>query len=218
MDVKTTFLKGILKEEVYVGQPPGFVSKQYPDYVYALDKALYGLKQAPRTTGIDLPRSLPSHLGKLGLVHQDACPQPQSILQIEYAVSIVNQQTYLAEFPHTNFGLAVPVFKQGYDPIDAINKMMSFLSTFITSHFLSTNNQLMNSSNPRQQATIHDGRVTVQLVQGRQSSFAAGTFGTKANISGIGGSNSGQQRVVKCFNYQGEGHMARQCDSKNICI
>nr|GEX14216.1 hypothetical protein [Tanacetum cinerariifolium] len=48
MDVKTLFLNGILKEEVYVGQPPGFVSKQYPDHVYALDKALYGLKQAPR--------------------------------------------------------------------------------------------------------------------------------------------------------------------------
>nr|GFB39572.1 hypothetical protein [Tanacetum cinerariifolium]GFB39581.1 hypothetical protein [Tanacetum cinerariifolium] len=36
------------KEEVYVGQPPGFLSKQYPDHVYALDKALYVLKQAPR--------------------------------------------------------------------------------------------------------------------------------------------------------------------------
>nr|GEW14843.1 copia protein [Tanacetum cinerariifolium] len=48
MDVKTSFLNRILKDEVYVGQPPGFVSKQYPDHVYALDKALYGLKQAPR--------------------------------------------------------------------------------------------------------------------------------------------------------------------------
>nr|GFA61280.1 retrovirus-related Pol polyprotein from transposon TNT 1-94 [Tanacetum cinerariifolium] len=41
MDVKTTFLNEILKEEVYVGQPPGFVSKQYPDHVYALDKVRY---------------------------------------------------------------------------------------------------------------------------------------------------------------------------------
>nr|GEV51080.1 retrovirus-related Pol polyprotein from transposon TNT 1-94 [Tanacetum cinerariifolium] len=48
MDVKMAFRNGILKEELYVGQPLGFVSKQYPDHVYALDKALYGLKQAPR--------------------------------------------------------------------------------------------------------------------------------------------------------------------------
>nr|GFC31036.1 reverse transcriptase [Tanacetum cinerariifolium] len=46
--LKIAFLYGILKEEVYVGQPPGFVSKQYSNHGYALDKALYGLKQAPR--------------------------------------------------------------------------------------------------------------------------------------------------------------------------
>nr|GFA50995.1 hypothetical protein [Tanacetum cinerariifolium] len=43
MDVKMASLNGILKEEVYIGQPTGFVSKQYPDHVYALDKALYDL-------------------------------------------------------------------------------------------------------------------------------------------------------------------------------
>nr|GEU55823.1 hypothetical protein [Tanacetum cinerariifolium] len=48
MDVKTSFFNGILKEEVYVGQPLSFFDKQYPDHVYALDKALYGLKKAPQ--------------------------------------------------------------------------------------------------------------------------------------------------------------------------
>ncbi|GJR61513.1 retrovirus-related pol polyprotein from transposon TNT 1-94 [Tanacetum coccineum] len=48
MDIKTTFLNGPLKEEVYVNQPDGFVDPHHPDKVYRLEKALYGLKQAPR--------------------------------------------------------------------------------------------------------------------------------------------------------------------------
>ncbi|WJX51639.1 hypothetical protein P8452_37816 [Trifolium repens] len=48
MDVKSTFLNGVISEEVYVKQPPGFEDLKNPDYVYKLKKSLYGLKQAPR--------------------------------------------------------------------------------------------------------------------------------------------------------------------------
>jgi hypothetical protein len=44
MDVKSAFLNGVLEEEVYVRQPPGFESEKYPHRVYKLRKALYGLK------------------------------------------------------------------------------------------------------------------------------------------------------------------------------
>ncbi|GKE14674.1 retrovirus-related pol polyprotein from transposon TNT 1-94 [Tanacetum coccineum] len=105
--------------------------------------------------------------------------------------------------------MTILVFKHGDDPIDAINHVMSFLSAVVTSRYPTTNNQLRNSSNPRQQATINDGRVTVQPVQGRQISYAAGT--TRTFTPGASGSNSGKQRIVTCYNCKGEGHMSKQC-------
>nr|GEU36988.1 retrovirus-related Pol polyprotein from transposon TNT 1-94 [Tanacetum cinerariifolium] len=60
IDVKTTFLYGPLKEEVYVNQPDGFVDPYYPDKVYRLKKALYGLKQAPRAWYDELSNFLQS--------------------------------------------------------------------------------------------------------------------------------------------------------------
>ncbi|GJW07669.1 hypothetical protein Tco_1570092 [Tanacetum coccineum] len=96
-------------------------------------------------------------------VNHNVYSLPSSIPQIEYA-STVNQQQQQPEFPQLDLGLTVPVFKQGNDPIDAINYMMSFLLAVVTSCYPTTNNQLRNSSNPRQQATINDGRVTLQPV------------------------------------------------------
>jgi hypothetical protein len=46
--VKSAFLNGPIKDEIYVEQPPDFEDSEYPNHVYKLSKALYGLKQAPR--------------------------------------------------------------------------------------------------------------------------------------------------------------------------
>ncbi|GKD20944.1 hypothetical protein Tco_1222647 [Tanacetum coccineum] len=88
----------------------------------------------------------------------------------------------LTEFPQMDSGLVVPVFNQGDDPIACLSKVMAFLTAVASLRFHSTNNQLRTSSNLRNHATIQDGRVTMQQVQGRK----------------------GQS-------YVGEGHMARQC-------
>ncbi|GJZ97008.1 hypothetical protein Tco_0669342 [Tanacetum coccineum] len=80
-----------------------------------------------------------------------------------------------------------------------------------SSRFHTTNNQLRTSSNLRNQATIQDDRVTVQQDQGRQGqNYSCNTYKGNATSS-KGNTASGQARVVKCYNYQGEGHMARQC-------
>nr|GEY72948.1 hypothetical protein [Tanacetum cinerariifolium] len=105
-------------------------------------------------------------------------------------------------------GLVVPVFQKGDDPIDAINHMMSFLTSVVASRFPATNNQLRTSSNPRQQATINNGRVTIQPIQGRQNYVSAGS--SRQYISGQGGAQ-GKQRVIMCYNCKGKGHMSKQC-------
>ncbi|GJU58927.1 retrovirus-related pol polyprotein from transposon TNT 1-94, partial [Tanacetum coccineum] len=58
MDIKTSFLNGPLKEEVYVNQPDGFVDPHHPNKVYHLKKVLYGLKQAPRAWYDELSKFL----------------------------------------------------------------------------------------------------------------------------------------------------------------
>ncbi|GJR42256.1 hypothetical protein Tco_1310359 [Tanacetum coccineum] len=93
--------------------------------------------------------------------------------------------------------------------IDAINHMMSFLTAVVTSRYPTTNNQPRNSSNPRQHATINNGRVTLQPIQGRQTSLATGA--SRTYTPGSSGSNPGKQRIVICYNYKGEGHMSKQC-------
>nr|GEV93200.1 hypothetical protein [Tanacetum cinerariifolium] len=103
-------------------------------------------------------------------------------------------QHQLNKYSPPETGLVVSVFQQGDDPIDAINHMMSFLTAVVTSRYPVTNNQLRTSSNPRQQATINNGRVTIQPIQRRQNSMSVGS--SRPFASGLGGA-SGRQKVLQ---------------------
>nr|GFA71901.1 hypothetical protein [Tanacetum cinerariifolium] len=89
-------------------------------------------------------------------------------------------------------------FQKGNDPINAINYMMSFLTAVVTCRYPTTNNQLRNSSNPRQQATINNGRVTLQPIQGRQTSLTASA--TRTYTPGVSGIIFEKQRTIICYN------------------
>ncbi|GKD98352.1 integrase, catalytic region, zinc finger, CCHC-type containing protein [Tanacetum coccineum] len=129
---------------------------------------------------------------------------------------VANQQMTLPHFntyqsSYNNPQLQQQLSPSQHDPIACLNKAMDFLTAVASSRFPSTNNQLRTSSNPRNQATIQDGRVTVQQVQGRQGQNYSGATCKCNGTSSRENTTSGQARVVKCYNYQGEGHMARQC-------
>nr|GEZ14270.1 copia protein [Tanacetum cinerariifolium] len=70
IDVKTAFLHGSLKEDVYVCQPEGFIDVDHPSHVYKLKKALYGLKQAPRAWYIHLFSDLMKSRFKMSMMGQ----------------------------------------------------------------------------------------------------------------------------------------------------
>ncbi|GJT51130.1 retrovirus-related pol polyprotein from transposon TNT 1-94 [Tanacetum coccineum] len=84
MDVKTTFLYGPLKEEVYVNQPDGFVDPYHPDKVYRLKKALYGLKQAPRAWYDELSNFLVSEKGFSKVEIKLVAGHPKSRLALQF--------------------------------------------------------------------------------------------------------------------------------------
>ncbi|GJV65382.1 retrovirus-related pol polyprotein from transposon TNT 1-94 [Tanacetum coccineum] len=97
---------------------------------------------------------------------------PKVIPQVAYQSPPAPTQL-MTESPFVASGFAVPVFSPGDDPIACLNKVIAF--AVASSRFPTTNNQLRSSSNLRNQATIQDGRVTVQQVQGRQGQNYSGT-------------------------------------------
>ncbi|GJX80017.1 hypothetical protein Tco_0328166 [Tanacetum coccineum] len=142
-----------------------------PLALVANSQTLYNPSQSPQHSGSSMhppPQQFtPVYAAPIHHQHYNTPvnPQQQLVSPQPCISSSVTQQSQ-AKFPQLVASLAVPTFQQGEDLIECINKEMAFVSA-VASRFPSSNNQLRTSSNPINQATIQDGRVTVQQVQGR---------------------------------------------------
>ncbi|GJV30573.1 retrovirus-related pol polyprotein from transposon TNT 1-94 [Tanacetum coccineum] len=117
MDVKTAFLNGPLKEEIFVRQPDGFVDPDFPNHVYRHKKALYGLKQAPRAWYDKLSSFLIEHHFTKGIVDP-------TLFTRRYRDDILLVQIYVDDII---FGSTKPVFAKRFEKLMKDNFEMSMI-------------------------------------------------------------------------------------------
>jgi hypothetical protein len=125
MDVKSAFLNGPIKEEVYVEQLPSFEDDRYPNHVYKLSKALYGLKQAPRawyeylrdffiSNAFKARKADPTLFTKtcncdlficqiyvddiIGSTNQKSCEEFRRVMALKFEISMMGELTYFLGF------------------------------------------------------------------------------------------------------------------------
>ncbi|GJX27841.1 retrovirus-related pol polyprotein from transposon TNT 1-94 [Tanacetum coccineum] len=117
MDVKTTFLNGPLKVEVFVRQSDGFVDPDFPNYVYRLKKTLCGLKQAPRSWYDKLSSFLIEHHFTKGFVNP-------KLFTRRHGDDILLVQIYVDDII---FGSTKPVFAKRFEKLMKYNFEMSMI-------------------------------------------------------------------------------------------
>ncbi|KAL8087683.1 hypothetical protein AgCh_037723 [Apium graveolens] len=99
MDVKSAFLNGYLKEEVYVKQPPGFIHEKYPNYVYKLKKSVYGLRQSPRCWYGRLSQFLVNNgfIRVFGSSNESLCKWFSDCMHKEFDMSLMGELQYFLD-------------------------------------------------------------------------------------------------------------------------
>jgi hypothetical protein len=176
IDVKSAFLNGPIKEEVYVEQPHGFEDERYPDHVCKISKALYGLKQAPRAWYECLRDFLITNAFKVGKADPTlfikTCDGDLFVCQIyvdDIIFSSTNQksceefsrvmtQTFeMSMMGELNYFLGFQVKQLKDDTFISQTDMTTLLSNTLQPPSYTTSTQVQQTSSPTQ---VFDGPIT----------------------------------------------------------
>nr|GEV51136.1 copia protein [Tanacetum cinerariifolium] len=211
MDVKTAFLHGMLKEDVYVCQPEGFIDADHLSHVYKLKKVLYGLKQAPRAWSMLMMLSLVLHTLGEKLVSWSSKKQDYTALstaEVEYVslsascAHVLCMRTQLTDYGihfnkisiYRDSKLAIAI---SCNPIQhSRTKHIAVRYHFIKEH-VEKDYQLAERLQAEEQQELNDKEketLFMQLLEKRRKFFAAKRAKEKRNKP----PTQSQQRKIMC--------------------
>nr|GEU29978.1 retrovirus-related Pol polyprotein from transposon TNT 1-94 [Tanacetum cinerariifolium] len=211
MDVKTAFLNGILRKEVDVSQPNGFVDLDNPNHVYRLKKSLYGLNRLHARGMIychrfyylkDSPKArLFPHCSSAEKAKISSC-RPDLV----YVVCMCARYQARPTEKHLHDVKRIFRYLRG-----TANQGLWYLKDFAIALRAFVDVDHVGCQDTRRSTSGSNGfSNSSSFLKGRQGQSYSGT-GYKRNATSSGENNaSGHAMVVKCYNCQGEGHMARQ--------
>ncbi|GKC61989.1 putative ribonuclease H-like domain-containing protein, partial [Tanacetum coccineum] len=143
MDVKSAFLYGKIKEEVYVCQPPGFEDPEFPNRVYKVEKALYGLLQAPRVCDILLVQVYVDDI-IFGSTKKMLCIEFEKLMHKKFQMSSMGELTFFLGLQVTQKDDGIFISQDKY--VDEILKKFSFLTVKTASTPMETSKPLLKDA------------------------------------------------------------------------
>ncbi|GJT66955.1 putative ribonuclease H-like domain-containing protein [Tanacetum coccineum] len=143
MDVKSAFLYGKIKEEVYVCQPPGFEDPVFPDRVYKVEKALYGLHQAPRACDILLVQVYVDDI-IFGSTKKKLCTEFKKLMHKKFQMSSMGEQTFFLGLQVTQKDDGIFISQDKY--VDEILKKFGFSTVKTASTPMETSKPLLKDA------------------------------------------------------------------------
>ncbi|GKE74224.1 putative ribonuclease H-like domain-containing protein, partial [Tanacetum coccineum] len=217
MDVKSAFLYGTIKEEVYVCQPPGFEDPYFPDKVYKVEKALYGLHQAPRAWYETLSTYLLENRFRRGTIDKTLLfkKDKSDILLVQVYVDDIifgsTKKTLCLQVQQKEDGIFISQDKY----VAEILKKFDFATIEIASTLIETNKALVKDEQA-EAIDVHLYRSMIGSLMYLTTSRPDITFAVCACASDYVGTSLDRKSTTEGYQFLGRRLISWQCKKQTI--